>query len=292
MRVCLACYGNRIATLLDTATSLHLYDHEWSHGVMRDTSEPVFPEPGHVPETHVLPSTVRDLGMPGFARTLVHLDVHWLLCGGLACPDREVLMYAGILVEPWIGGKADDVAQAWFAGRVGCYKMPGLGRRECAAGRGRRTKKGVRKMQKQRIAVSSEGPLLDDMVDPRFGRAAGFVLVDQAGEPSGYIDNGASQVMAQGAGIQAAQNLANAGVELVISGFVGPKAFQALSAAGIQIIQNVEGVTVGQAVERFTRGELTVADAPNSEAHGGAGRGRGQGSGQGRGQGRGQGARR
>ena len=140
-------------------------------------------------------------------------------------------------------------------------------------------------MQVQRIAISSEGPLLDDMVDPRFGRAAGFVLVDQAGEPSGYIDNGASQVMAQGAGIQAAQNLANAGVELVISGFVGPKAFQALSAAGIQIIQNVEDVTVGQAVERFTRGELTVADAPNSEAHGGAGRGRGQGSGQGRGQG-------
>lgn len=140
-------------------------------------------------------------------------------------------------------------------------------------------------MKMKRIAVSSEGPRLDDMVDPRFGRAAGFVIVDPAGDASSYIDNGASQVMAQGAGIQAAQNLANAGVELVISGFVGPKAFQALSAAGIQIIQNVEGVTVGQAVERFKRGELTVADAPNAQAHGGTGRGSGQGGGQGRGQG-------
>ncbi len=139
-------------------------------------------------------------------------------------------------------------------------------------------------MNMKRIAVSSEGPRLDDMVDPRFGRAAGFVIVDQAGNISSYVDNGASQVMAQGAGIQAAQNLASAGVDLVISGFVGPKAFQALSAAGIQIIQNVDGVTVGQAVERFKRGELTVADAPNSEGHGGKGRG-GRGSGQGRGQG-------
>ena len=281
MRVCLACYGNRIATLLDTATSLHLY-HEGSEGVMRDIPDQVRPEPNREPEIHVLPSTVRDLGVMGFARTLVQLDVEWLLCGGLACPDREVLSFAGIKVEPWIGGRTDEVAQAWFTGRVRSFKMPGLGRLDCAAGRGRRRKtKGVCKMKMKRIAVSSEGPRLDDMVDPRFGRAAGFVIVDPAGDASSYIDNGASQVMAQGAGIQAAQNLAGAGVELVISGFVGPKAFQALSAAGIQIIQNVEGVTVGQAVERFKRGELTVADAPNSQAHGGTGRGSGQGRGQG-----------
>lgn len=285
MRVCLACYGNRIATLLDTATSLHLYQ-EQPEAVMRGTPEQIHSVPNREPIIHVLPSTVRDLGMIGFARTLVQLEVEWLLCGGLACPDREVLIFAGIQVEPWIRGRTDEVAQAWFSGRIRSFKMPGLGRLDCAAGRGRRrTTKGACKMKMKRIAVSSEGPRLDDMVDPRFGRAAGFVIVDPAGDASSYIDNGASQVMAQGAGIQAAQNLAGAGVELVISGFVGPKAFQALSAAGIQIIQNVEGVTVEQAVERFKRGELTVADAPNSEAHGGTGRGRGQGSGQGRGQG-------
>ena len=30
----------------------------------------------------------------------------------------------------------------------------------------------------QKIAISSEGPTLDDLVDPRFGRAGGFVVVD------------------------------------------------------------------------------------------------------------------
>ena len=55
-----------------------------------------------------------------------------------------------------------------------------------------------------KIAVSSEGPGLDSMVDPRFGRAAGFVLVDTDSMAAEYLDNGASQILAQGAGIETA----------------------------------------------------------------------------------------
>ena len=81
-----------------------------------------------------------------------------------------------------------------------------------------------------KIAITSEGPALDDLVDPRFGRAAGFVVVDLESMETRYIDNGQTQVMAQGAGIQAAELVARAGVSCVLTGFVGPKAFQALSA--------------------------------------------------------------
>ncbi len=123
-------------------------------------------------------------------------------------------------------------------------------------------------MQHKIIAVTSEGPKMTDMVDPRFGRAAGFVMVDLATNETSYVDNGGSQVMAQGAGIQAAENVARAGAGVVLSGFVGPKAFQALTAGGIQVIQNVEGMTVGQAVDKFKRGELAAADAPNAPAGG------------------------
>jgi len=35
-----------------------------------------------------------------------------------------------------------------------------------------------RKSNMRKIAVSSEGPTLDSPVDPRFGRAAGFVIID------------------------------------------------------------------------------------------------------------------
>lgn len=119
------------------------------------------------------------------------------------------------------------------------------------------------KKQMRKIAVSSEGPTLDDAVDPRFGRAGGFVVVDLPDMTISYIDNGASQAMSMGAGIETAERMARAGVEVVLSGYVGPKAFEALSAAGIKICQNVEGISVGEAVERFRKGEYPFADAPN-----------------------------
>ena len=118
-----------------------------------------------------------------------------------------------------------------------------------------------------RIAVTSEGPSQDDQVDPRFGRAAGFVVVDLETMDTNYIDNGQSQVMAQGAGIQAAELVARAGVNCLLTGYVGPKAFQALAAAGIKVGQNLEGLTVRQAVERFKGGQVEMAQAPNRAGH-------------------------
>ena len=53
----------------------------------------------------------------------------------------------------------------------------------------------------QKIAISAEGPTLEDWVDPRFGRAGGFVTVELPERKLDYIDNGASQIMAMGAGI-------------------------------------------------------------------------------------------
>ena len=40
-------------------------------------------------------------------------------------------------------------------------------------------------------------------------------------------------------------------------------AFEALTAAGIKVCQNVDGGSVREAVERFVKGELPFADAPN-----------------------------
>jgi predicted Fe-Mo cluster-binding NifX family protein len=119
----------------------------------------------------------------------------------------------------------------------------------------------------EKIAVSSEGPDMDARVDPRFGRAAGFMIIDPATMAFEYVDNGASQVMAQGAGIQAAEIVAATGARVLLTGFVGPKAFQALNAAGITIGQNVDNLTVREAVQRFQAGDVPVADAPNSRGH-------------------------
>ncbi|KJS33240.1 MAG: hypothetical protein VR64_03250 [Desulfatitalea sp. BRH_c12] len=107
------------------------------------------------------------------------------------------------------------------------------------------------------IAITSDGPTLDDAVDPRFGRAAGFIVIDPDTLSFRYVENGAAQVRAQGAGIQAAEIVAGTGATAVLTGYVGPKAFQALSAAGIRVAQDLENMTVREALERFKSGAVT-----------------------------------
>ena len=113
------------------------------------------------------------------------------------------------------------------------------------------------------IAVSSEGPTKESLVDPRFGRAGGFFIFNTDTKEESYIDNGQSQCRAQGAGIETAERVAAAGVTAVLSGFVGPKAFSALAGAGIKIYQDLDNMTVGAAIEKFLSGTLTAAVASN-----------------------------
>ncbi|MFZ5427854.1 MAG: DUF134 domain-containing protein [Thermodesulfobacteriota bacterium] len=142
----------------------------------------------------------------------------------------------------------------------GEYALDEVGRSRKQAGREQAAERTV---SMNIIAVSSEGPALTDMVDARFGRAAGFVVVDMDTMKTAYIDNGGSQAMAHGAGIQTAERIADAGAGVLLTGIVGPKAFQALEAAGIKVGQNLEGITVGEAVERYKSGLVPFADGPN-----------------------------
>lgn len=52
---------------------------------------------------------------------------------------------------------------------------------------------------------------MSDRVDPRFGRAGGFGVVKVVTMALTYGNNDASQPMNHGAGIQAVENIVNAG---------------------------------------------------------------------------------
>jgi predicted Fe-Mo cluster-binding NifX family protein len=119
-----------------------------------------------------------------------------------------------------------------------------------------------------KIAVTSEGPSLDQTVDPRFGRAAGFMVVDPTDMSFEYIDNGVSQTLPQGAGIQAAESVVRSGAKVLLTGFVGPKAFRALETAGIKIGQNLDNMSVGEAIQAYLDGRVDAAQQPNSGGHG------------------------
>jgi predicted Fe-Mo cluster-binding NifX family protein len=131
-----------------------------------------------------------------------------------------------------------------------------------------------------KICVTSSGNTLDAPVDPRFGRTAHFMIVDSENMSFEAVSNTAGGAMS-GAGIQAAQTIASKGVNVVITGNVGPNAFQALASAGIRIVVGAYG-TVREVIEKFKRGELTETRAPTVRGHFGRGGGMGTGTGRGR----------
>jgi len=128
-----------------------------------------------------------------------------------------------------------------------------------------------------KICVSAASNRMDSPIDPRFGRCPYFVIVDSENMQFEAIPNMASGAMG-GAGIQAAQVIAGKGVKVLITGNVGPNAFQALSAAGIKIVTGAFG-TVKEVVEKYKKGELSETGAPTVEGHFGMGKGRGRGRG-------------
>lgn len=116
------------------------------------------------------------------------------------------------------------------------------------------------------VAITAQGTELNAAVDPRFGRAPYFLLVDLETGQFTVHDNVQNVNAPQGAGIQSAQTVARLGTQAVVTGNVGPKAFKTLQAAGIPVYLGATG-TVAEAVEAYRAGRLHVADGANVEAH-------------------------
>lgn len=119
-----------------------------------------------------------------------------------------------------------------------------------------------------RIAVTSTGKDLDAPVDPRFGRAAYILVIDIDTLAFEVIDNKENVNAFKGAGIQAASAVSEKGANALLTGYCGPNAFKALSAAEIKIVQNVSSGSVKEAVALFKEGRLAFSDVPNAEGHG------------------------
>ncbi len=98
-----------------------------------------------------------------------------------------------------------------------------------------------------KVAVSASGVDLEAAVDPRFGRCPYYVVVDTDTMEFEAVQNSATG-QASGAGIAAAQFVSQTGAQAVISGNIGPNAYQALSAGGIAIYTGASG-SVREAVE-------------------------------------------
>ena len=116
-----------------------------------------------------------------------------------------------------------------------------------------------------KIAITSTGKTLDSQVDPRFGRAAYFIIIDTETTAFDVIEN-ENTAVAGGAGISSAKVVIDAGAKAILTGNCGPNAERTLTAAGLKLYTGATG-TVAEAIELFKSGKLTEAAGPNVEPH-------------------------
>jgi len=116
-----------------------------------------------------------------------------------------------------------------------------------------------------RIAVTSQGSTLDSQVDPRFGRAAWFVVADPESMEFEAVGNPNASA-GGGAGVQAAQAVADRNATAVLTGNCGPKAFVVLEEAGIQVFTGASG-TVREALGSYRSGALSATVKPPARGH-------------------------
>lgn len=117
-----------------------------------------------------------------------------------------------------------------------------------------------------KVVVTSIGGSANSQVDPRFGRASWFVLVDTETGETASVDNTTGANAAQGAGIQAAEKVSRLGAECLITGHCGPKAFRALQAAGVEVYTGASG-TITEAIEKLKLHELELSTGPDVGGH-------------------------
>jgi len=226
---------------------------------------------------------------PGLIPQLLHEQgAECILCGGIGQRAVGIFNEFGIEVIAGVSGNVDKAIEEFSNGTLkggdsfckpGSGKGYGLDKDECDHGSddgGHKDSENISDEEKIRsagqeensgdkICVTSQSDNLDSDVDPRFGRCKYFIVVDLDTLEFEAIDN--SNINASGgAGIQSGQFMADKGVKSVLTGNVGPNAFQTLKAAGIEIITGASG-TVREAVERYKRGGFKSIQGPSVDSH-------------------------
>ena len=106
-----------------------------------------------------------------------------------------------------------------------------------------------------KIAITSQGEELSSLIDPRFGRCSYFFIFDENGELLKKIKNESLRVV-HGAGVTAAQVIAEEGIDIVITGNMGPNAIRLMQASGIKVISGVFDKSLKEVITMFKNKEI------------------------------------
>lgn len=108
-----------------------------------------------------------------------------------------------------------------------------------------------------KIAFTANGTTWDSLIDPLFGRTEFIVVYDDSTHELNSIDNRAAKNEVHGAGTATAQKLFELKPDVLITGNgPGGHANAALSHLKLKIYVNAHEMTLREAYENFTKGNL------------------------------------
>ncbi len=252
-RVGICHHVGRVSPVFDVASNLQIFDVDNGWAKQREERVLVGQDPY---------SRAREVSGHG---------VTTVICGAISQPLQQALHALGVKVIGFVCGSIDEVIAAFVEGRLEDerFLMPGC----CGQARRFGSRQPVGsfddrppKARPVKIAVTSIDGTMEGMVDERFGRCRKLVVYDPRSNTIEVLDNRANTGLAQGAGVQTAENVVNAGAHAVISGDFGPKAFQMLRAAGIEVYSTMS-MTVREALSRFEEGKLTKLAGADVRSH-------------------------
>ena len=118
-----------------------------------------------------------------------------------------------------------------------------------------------------KIAFTTTDKGWDAQIDTRFGRANGFFIFDEESQTEKYVSNEQNVKALHGAGVQTAQSIINLKVDALVTGNMGPRAFQILNSGGIKMYLAEENLTVKEAYDAFKKNKLKEVSSPNVAGH-------------------------
>lgn len=112
-----------------------------------------------------------------------------------------------------------------------------------------------------KIAIPAvESGNFETKIHENFGRADYFALVNSENDEIEFIKNKAA-AQSSGAGVGAAQLCADQGADVAAAYHFGPKAYKALTAAEIEVLDLTEQKLIKDAYKDYQAGRLAEAEA-------------------------------
>ena len=106
-----------------------------------------------------------------------------------------------------------------------------------------------------KVVISATGDNFSAQVDRRFGRCPWFLFVDTESLKYEAVVNGSADATS-GAGTACAQLALEKEVDAVISGQVGPKAYEVLKQGEVKVFTAPQEISVREAIHKLKSDEL------------------------------------